>query len=85
MNPQLHNNYGVLLMQARRPGDAAEQFTAAIDADPDFFAAYDGLGYALEAEGKTGEAAEMYRKALALKPDFQAAQQHLRKVEAAVR
>jgi len=75
--PTLRNNYGVMLLKARRPAEAAQQFSSAIAARPDFAEAYDGLGSALEAQGNVAAAIAMYQKALSLKPDFPAARDHL--------
>lgn len=76
-DPTLRNNYGVMLMKAGRPNEAAAQFSAAIASRPDFADAYDGLGNALEAQGRVGEAIAMYQKALSLRPDFATARDHL--------
>ena len=75
---KLSNNYGVFLDERHRhPEEAAEQFSNAIADDPTFAAAHDGLGNALQSQGKTREAERMYRKAIELQPDFAAAREHL--------
>ena len=76
-DPRLRNNYGVMLMKAGRPSDAAGQFTAAINDQPDFADAYDGLGAALEAQGRRDDAVRMFQKALSLNPALPSAQNHL--------
>ena len=76
-DPRLRNNYGVMLMKAGRASDAAEQFSRAIAELPDFADAYDGLGFAREAQGRKAEAIGLYEKALSLKPDLASARDHL--------
>jgi Flp pilus assembly protein TadD len=80
-NPKLSSNYGVMLIQAGQPAAAATQFSNAIAGDPKFAEAYDGLGYAYEAEGRLADAEPMYRKALSLKPEFPAARDHLARLQ----
>ena len=55
-DPKLCNNYGVFLMQAGQAAEAAEQFSNAIAAEPDFPEAYFGLGNALQAQGNFNDA-----------------------------
>ena len=71
-NPQLHRNYGVLLLNARRHGEAAAAFNAALTLDPTDVESCMRLGDALQDLGAIALEIEAYRKWLAAnKPNAQ--------------
>ncbi|HSU67556.1 MAG TPA: tetratricopeptide repeat protein, partial [Tepidisphaeraceae bacterium] len=84
-DPRLENNYGVMLIQTGHADEAAAQFSRAISTDPGFADAYDGLGFAREAQGRYSEAEALYRKAIELNPDFKIAQNHLSHLRGRIR
>lgn len=61
-NPQLHRNYGVLLLQARRHGEAVAAFNEALTLDPADVESCLRLGDALQDLGAVVLEAEAYRK-----------------------
>ena len=63
-------NFGNILYQLAREGEAAEQYVKALELDPDFAEAWNNLGNALVAIGKSDDAVMAYRRALALEPDY---------------
>lgn len=67
-NPQLHRNYGVLLLQARRHGEAVAAFNQALTLDPDDVESCLRLGDALQELGAVALEAEAYRKWLSSHP-----------------
>ncbi len=67
-NPQLHRNYGVLLLQARRHGEAAAAFNTALTLDPTDVESCLRLGDALQDLGAVMLEAEGYRKWLSANP-----------------
>ena len=64
----VHNNLGLVLAKAGRTEEAAEQFRAALRADPGFAPAHLNLGTALASQGKRGPALAEFRRALELEP-----------------
>ena len=64
------NNLGRELLQEGRPGEAAEQFRAAVAAQPDSPEAHANLGNALQAQGLAEEARAEYASALRVDPRF---------------
>ncbi len=67
-NPQLHRNYGVLLLQARRHGEAAAAFNAALTLDPTDVESCLRLGDALQDLGAVALEVDAYRKWLTANP-----------------
>lgn len=59
------NGLGVLLVEARRPGEAVMWFERVVTAAPDFVEARLNLGIALQQSGQMARAAEAYRAVLA--------------------
>ncbi len=59
------NGLGVLLVEAKRPADAATWFERAIQAAPDLVEARLNLGIALQESGQSARAADAYRQVLA--------------------
>jgi Flp pilus assembly protein TadD len=59
------NGLGVLLVEAKRPGEAVGWFQRAIDQSPDFVEARLNLGIALQQAGDAVHAREAYRAVLA--------------------
>jgi len=64
------NGLGVLLVEAKRPADAAAWFERAIDASPDLIEARLNLGIALQESGQPSRAAAAYRQVLAAPPRY---------------
>ncbi len=50
------------LAKAGRPGEAIPHFRAVVEADPEYTAAYRGLGRALVSEGDTDAAREVFER-----------------------
>jgi len=67
---EVHFNLGNVLFLLRRIPEAAEQFRAATDLEPDYVEAWNNLGNVRSELGRTAEAAEAYRRALAIAPDY---------------
>lgn len=64
---------GWKLWQSQQYGDAAEQFTAAVDKDPKAVNAWNGLGWALFNGGQADKALPAFRSCLKLMPKHPAA------------
>ena len=67
-NPRGHSNLGNSLMDLGQLEKATQEFTAAVNLDPEFEPAQNHLGMALYAEGRLNEAAGRLMEALALDP-----------------
>ncbi len=67
-NPQLHRNYGVLLLQARRHAEAVAAFNTALTLDPGDVESCLRLGDALQELGAVALEAEAYRQWLSANP-----------------
>ncbi|HZE91713.1 MAG TPA: tetratricopeptide repeat protein, partial [Rhizobacter sp.] len=67
-NPQLHKNYGVLLLQARRHQEAVVAFNEALTLDPSDVECCLRLGDALQDLGAVGLECEAYRTWLTRNP-----------------
>jgi Flp pilus assembly protein TadD len=65
--PEVWNNLGMLEMSAGNRGAAADAFRQAVAGDPNYGAAWRGLGAALVATDAAG-ATEAWRRAVALAP-----------------
>lgn len=78
--PDAYYDYGVLLMNANRPQEAAQAFRRAIEIKPSYADAHNNLGYLLEREGNLDAAADEYRKAIEAKPDFRQAHFNLGRI-----
>jgi tetratricopeptide (TPR) repeat protein len=71
-----NNNYvaycalGEPLLREGKPQEAAEYFTEALRAKPDYSEALNNLGYALAKQGKYQQAEGYYHKALKIEPDL---------------
>ena len=75
-DPQLHFQYGNLMLARQAYADAAQHFERALAADPVFADAAAQLGAAYEAIGNTPAAAEAYRTALTSDPGHRQANYH---------
>ena len=67
---ELSYNLGVALQIAKRPEDAANAYTQALQTNPNFAEANLNLGHVLKSLGKAAEARACWDKALAIKPDL---------------
>ena len=67
-NPRLHRNYGVLLLQARRHGEAVAAFNTALALDPSDVECCLRLGDALQELGAVALEAQAYRQWLSANP-----------------
>ena len=67
--PTLHNQLGSICLRQRRWEEAANFFRRALEADPDFAEAHDGLGVALRHLGETEEAVNAHMRAVSLQHD----------------
>jgi tetratricopeptide (TPR) repeat protein len=65
-----HNNLGVILADAHRLPEAAEQFQETLRLEPGYADAERNLGLTLAREGRWAEAIPHYEQALRLQPDF---------------
>jgi predicted O-linked N-acetylglucosamine transferase (SPINDLY family) len=65
----VHNDHGVILLEASRPGDAVESFRRSLAIEPDVPGVLTNLGSALGACGRVDEEIECYRRSLAIRPD----------------
>jgi len=70
----------VVLVQQRRPREAAEAFQRALAINPNYAAAHNNLGNMLEADGRTAEAESHYRAAIANDPTYRLARFNLGRV-----
>jgi len=71
------NNLGKVLLEERRPAEAAEQFREAVRVRPDSYEAHANLGNCLESMGRSDEARREYAAALAINPGFAGAHYNL--------
>ena len=71
-DPAVWYEYGMLLLRARRPADAALQFERAIQADSDYVAPYLPLALLEEKAGFEAEAVPLYARFIAEAPRSQA-------------
>jgi tetratricopeptide (TPR) repeat protein len=81
-NADIHNRYGLLLLQLGRYAEAIEQFQRMVTltkGKEGAHIAYHNLATALEGAGRNGEAVVNYNRALAIKPDFTPARQNLQR------
>ena len=72
-NAAAHNNYGNILAQAGQPGEAIEQYDAAIRLDPHFADVHFNAGTALMKLGRIPDAINHYEEAVHLAPNDVAA------------
>jgi tetratricopeptide (TPR) repeat protein len=82
-NAEIHNRYGLILLQLKRYSEAAEQFQRMVEltrGTEGSHIAYHNLATALEGAGRIPEAELNYRRALALKPDFAPAKRSLERL-----
>jgi len=71
--PDAYYNYGIILLEESKLGEAEEAFRKALAIDPNYYAAHNNLGTVLERQGKLKEAADEYRRALEGNPGFRRA------------
>ncbi|HTL30864.1 MAG TPA: tetratricopeptide repeat protein [Tepidisphaeraceae bacterium] len=79
-DPDIHNRYGLVLLQIGQYPAAIEQFQRMVDltrGKEGSHIAYHNLATALEGAGRNSEAVLNYRRALQIKPDFAPAQRNL--------
>lgn len=69
-NAAARNNYGNILAQAGRPGEALGQYEEAIRINPDYAEAHHNAGNALTRLGRLPEAIACYERALAANPNM---------------
>jgi tetratricopeptide (TPR) repeat protein len=74
---QSHNNQGVEYAQRERIKAAEDEFTLALQLDPQFTTARNNLGVLYLQEGRLSEARAEFSAVLALNPDFYVARVHL--------
>jgi Flp pilus assembly protein TadD len=68
---------GVAATRAKEWSGAAAAFTRAVELDPGYAEAWNGLGYTLRSQGKSTESLRAYGEALRLRPDFPDALEYL--------
>ena len=76
-NPVALHLLGVIALQRRRHGAAADLIRKAVAAKPDFAEAHTNLGSALMGDGKLEEAVASYQRAAALGPELAEAHSNL--------
>ncbi len=76
-NPDLLNLLGLVLLDQRRPDEAAASFERAVAAKPDHVEAHYYLGNALLGLGRLDAAADSYRRAIAANPTLAEAHNNL--------
>jgi len=69
-DPYVQNNYGVALVAADRPQEAAAAFTLALELNPNYDEPHNNLGQVLAQEGRFPEAIAQYRAALRRRPAY---------------
>ena len=74
INAIAHNNYGNVLAQAGRPGEALAQYAEAIRLDPGYAEAFYNAGIALAHLGRVPEAIDRFEEALHANPKMPDAQ-----------
>jgi tetratricopeptide (TPR) repeat protein len=72
-----HSDLGVLLFQAQRLDEAAEQFSAALALDPKLAPAVSNLGSVRNKQGKVDESMALFRQAIAFDPGYEMARANL--------
>ncbi len=72
-----HANLGILLRNAGRLDEAADQLEKALHIKPDDARAHTNLGTVLEKQGRLEEAVAQHREALRIKPDYAKAHTNL--------
>ena len=69
-NPQLHNNYGLVMQGFDRFKDAEESFKKSIELKPNFDLPYNNLAILMKNKGRLNEAEINLRKAIKINPEF---------------
>jgi Tfp pilus assembly protein PilF len=77
LNPRVHNNYGLALLNHGRVTEAIERCRQALKINPNFADARNNLGNALARRGRFDEAIAQYQKALQVRPDYAEAHYNL--------
>jgi len=81
-NPKLYVNFGSILFDKGRYGEAEVNYKKAIELDPKNAYAYYDLGNVYFETGKKDEASALFRQAVGLKPQFREARERLRELGA---
>lgn len=76
-NLQAHNALGRAYLKRHQYAEAAEQFRAVVEIDPQHFGAMTRWGTSLRALGKVDEAMRLYHAALSINPEYVDAQVYL--------
>ena len=71
------NNLGVLLMGMKKPQEAIENYTKAIDLFPNYAEAHNNIGNALISVDQSDKALYHFKKALEIRPDYAGALNNL--------
>jgi tetratricopeptide (TPR) repeat protein len=69
-NPRAHFNLGFTRMAMGRPAEAVNEFRAALQLAPDYYAAASALGRALVRSGNSSEAEKFYTDEMSILPAF---------------
>ena len=69
LDPEIHNNLGVILFKQQELVDAEKNYKKAIELKPDYAEAYFNHGIVMQL-GKLEEAEKSFKKAIELKPDY---------------
>ncbi len=80
----VHNNLGVLMVNARRYDEAEKAFKDAIKNNPQFTDAYINLAVSLSKVNRLAEAEKNLEKAVNIDPDNQKAQTYLKRIKAMI-
>ena len=78
---QSHNNLGIALSDAGRPGEAIPEFKEALKYNLNYPTAHNGMGVALAKEKRYNEAMEEFREASRIDPTNQGARSNLATVQ----
>ena len=70
LDPEIHNNLGVILFEKQELVDAEKNYKKAIELKPDYAEAYSNLANVYKQSGKLDEAKKSFIKAIELKPDY---------------
>lgn len=81
-NDHARVNFGLALMKAERPSEAAAQFEAAVRLQPASLQAHNNLGNALLLAGRIDEAIAQYERVLLERPNEQGVLQNLAQARA---